>query len=436
MDRSPEANMAESAELVVVGAGASGCMAAIAAAEGTGRRVLLLEGGPRPAAKIYATGNGRCNLTNLVQTAACYHCRPEERSLADSVLNGWPNDAMMDFFSERGVLLHDRDGYVYPRTDQASTVAACLLRELDRLQVEVRTGEKVRSLCLRTERSGIRTFLLQTGRNTYEAQSVILACGGLAGPQYGCDGSGYRLAASLGHTVREPLPALVPLRCRPSEGTSQAAGIRCIAEVRLLIDGREAGRETGEILFTDYGLSGIPVLQISGMAAGALREQRQVELCLDLLSGISEQNWEQECARRLETAEQNGRSTLGDWLLGLCPDRLQALVLGSRGLVREKKVYKTGSYLLPEILRDLRSFRMEVTGTQGPDRAQTTAGGIPLAEVSEEMSSRLVPGLWLTGEMLDVDGICGGYNLRWAFTTGRTAGRAAASALTGQEGNA
>ncbi len=420
--------MPQTVDLAVIGAGASGCMAAAAAAESGAGRVLVLEGGDKPAAKIYATGNGRCNLTNLDQSLSHYRCRPEEAGILERVLSAWTNDDMMAWFMDRGVLLHDRDGYVYPRTDQAATVAAMLVRTAEEAGAEIRTRSEVRAVQRLTDRSagtGPR-FLVRTDREEIQAHSVLLACGGIAGPQYGCDGSGYALAASLGHTVREPLPALVPLCCQPVQGMKQAAGTRCMAGIRLLCDGQTAGEEKGEILFTDYGLSGIPVLQLSGLAARALKAGRRVSLEIDLLAGIPEPVWARERERRLDMAGHAGRRTLGDWLLGLIPDRLQAPVLGRYGLVREGRLYKVDPSRLARILDSLRAFTMEVTGTQGPARAQTTAGGVPLAEVSGELASLYVPGLFLTGELLDVDGICGGYNLRWAFAGGRAAGLAAA----------
>jgi predicted Rossmann fold flavoprotein len=203
--------------------------------------------------------------------------------------------------------------------------------------------------------------------------------------------------------------------------------VRFQGKVTLLVDGREQDCHTGELLFTEHGISGIPAMQVSGQAARAIDDGRTAEVSLDLLPEVDGDTWEREKERRLALAGRTGDRMLSEWLFGLVPDRVMIPVLAQFGLVREKKLRKVPEETRGEILRTLRDLRMRVTGTEGFEKAQVTGGGIPLSEIRADLSSVSAPGIYIAGELLDADGICGGYNLRWAFSTGAAAGAAAAA---------
>ena len=458
-------------QTAVIGAGASGCMAAVSAAM-RGDGVVLMESNDRIGRKIYATGNGRCNLTNLHRDDNCYHvggggdlspffARFDERDL-------------IRFWETRGVYLHDRQGYVYPRTDQAATIAEGFGKILSALPVTVRTACPVREI----EKRGDRFVILTSSGERLQADRVILACGGMAGPQYGCRGDGYRFAERFGHTVRRPLPALVPLlesgaallltENRSSENRSAggrsggnrsaekrpagkrkagkgilsaAAGVRCDARITLITPGsagkadsvrarnnRDAsaagsdvvlGSERGELQITDKGISGIPVFQISGSAAAALDEGRSVIARIDFLPDLTPECWAAEKERRLS---EDRNCMLGSFFLGLVNKKVLDLILQGYGLQAEKKAAGLTEEQLTQIMESMRAYEISVGGTGTFEQAQVTRGGVPLEETDENLQSLLESGLYLAGELLDVDGICGGYNLQWAMTSGWIAG--------------
>ena len=468
--------------VAVVGAGASGCMAAIAAAR-EGCLVDLYEKNEKIGKKIYATGNGRCNLTNLAMESSCYHTGGSDAAgdLVKSALERFSVDDLLSFFAEAGVPVHDRGGYVYPRTDQAETVALALEKSMRGCGVRIHTGFEVLEIRLcqghderagtaREDRKKDGKFLLRVqeaekpSRNPEKAKAsrkksgrreqaygnepvmkerrgargqessfhpgpeslrrydaVILGTGGLAGPAFGCTGDGYRFAGALGHSITEPVPALTRLVCGEPL-LRRAAGVRCHALITL-IDGREAVKaEEGELQITEDSISGIPVFQLSGAAARLLADQRELTARIDFLPEFSDDSFEREISRRL--AQDRGQM-LGSVLLGLVHRKVIDLVLARDGLQAEMKAKRLTDDELEDILRRLRSFELAVTGTGSYDQAQVTAGGVPLSEVSMDFESLFCPGLYLAGELLDVDGRCGGYNLQWAFSSGFLAGCAA-----------
>lgn len=409
------------AAAAVIGAGASGCMAAVSAAL-EGGRVLLLDANDRICRKIYATGNGRCNLTNLHIAADCYHTGGGDD--LSVFFSRFSVRDLMEFFESRGVYLHDRQGYVYPRTDQASTVAEAYDKILRELSVDVVLQQRVTGLSAIKEGKRDIYRIDTAGGNTYFAEKVILAGGGLAGPQYGCGEEMYRIAVSLGHSLRKPLPALVQL-LSDDRNLKAAAGVRCDAMISLLCDGERICAERGELQMTDSGISGIPVFQLSSQAGRALDEGQDVEAAIDFLPGFSQEIWDKEMERRLGE-ERN--CMLSVFFLGLVNRKILDLVLRRRGLQAENKASKLAEETLAGIMGDLRDFRIKIRGTGTFRQAQVTSGGIPLSETDSNLQSLKCKGLYLAGELLDVDGICGGYNLQWAMTSGWIAGKGAAGA--------
>ncbi len=384
--------MAAKKEVIVIGGGASGMMAAICAAR-QGSRVMLLEKEEKPGRKLLATGNGKCNFTNEYQAIECYYTK--DKAFVSSVLEQFGKTETLAFFQELGIYPMEKNGYYYPRSGQAESVVRLLQRELARLGVTVKCKEKVTGL----EAFG-EGFRVETSTYVYEGKRVILAAGGKASPALGSDGSSYSLAQAAGHRITALYPGLTGLVSKEPY-FPRLAGVRARASVCLLENGTFALEETGEIQLAAYGVSGIPVFQLCHRACEVLAEGKKTELLVDFLPELTQEAFE---------------------------TYLEDLRLLNPGLKRKELLYGLFDRKLSDVLAEKggKTLRFSVQDSRGFEQAQVTAGGIPLSEVSSEtMESRKMPGLFLTGELLDVDGICGGYNLQWAWSTGFLAGTAA-----------
>ena len=417
--------------VAVIGGGASGCMAAITAAQ-AGADVHIFEKNEKPGKKLYATGNGRCNLTNLHMDDSCYHTRTADKngsSLIHSAIERYSPADQIRFFADLGVPVYDRDGYVYPRTNQAQTVVRALEKRIAALGIRVHTGCPVRKIRRSQQGTKADDAVFYVDCNDREARAfdtVILCTGGMAGPQYGTAGDGYRLAASFSHRIRTPLPALTALECK-GQFLKRAAGVRCRAAVTLYTGNDKKqireGREEGEVQMTDYGISGIPVMQISGMAARLLESKQRVFVQIDFLPEFSDSAFSDEIERRMR---EDRSQMLGDLFLGLVHKKILDLLLAEKGLQAEMKARRIDDAGIRQILQSMREYTLEVIQVKSFKQAQVTSGGILLEDTDADFQSRLQPGLFFAGEVLDVDGRCGGYNLQWAFATGYIAGLAAA----------
>ncbi len=428
MDLKPEMRPVR---VAVIGGGASGCMAAITAAQ-AGADVHIFEKNEKPGKKLYATGNGRCNLTNLHMDDSCYHTRTADKngsSLIHSAIERYSPADQIRFFADLGVPVYDRDGYVYPRTNQAQTVVRALEKRIAALGIRVHTGCPVRKIRRSQQGTKADDAVFYVDCNDREARAfdtVILCTGGMAGPQYGTTGDGYRLAASFSHKISTPLPALTALECK-GQFLKRAAGVRCRAAVTLYTGNDKKqireGREEGEVQMTDYGISGIPVMQISGMAARLLESKQRVFVQIDFLPEFSDSAFSDEIERRMR---EDRSQMLGDLFLGLVHKKILDLLLAEKGLQAEMKARRIDDAGIRQILQSMREYTLEVIQVKSFKQAQVTSGGILLEDTDADFQSRLQPGLFFAGEVLDVDGRCGGYNLQWAFATGYIAGLAAA----------
>ena len=417
--------------VAVIGGGASGCMAAITAAQ-AGADVHIFEKNEKTGKKLYATGNGRCNLTNLHMDDSCYHTRTADKngsSLIHSAIERYSPADQIRFFADLGVPVYDRDGYVYPRTNQAQTVVRALEKRIAALGIRVHTGCPVRKIRRSQQGTKADDAVFYVDCNDREARAfdtVILCTGGMAGPQYGTTGDGYRLAASFSHKISTPLPALTALECK-GQFLKRAAGVRCRAAVTLYTGNDKKqireGREEGEVQMTDYGISGIPVMQISGMAARLLESKQRVFVQIDFLPEFSDSAFSDEIERRMR---EDRSQMLGDLFLGLVHKKILDLLLAEKGLQAEMKARRIDDAGIRQILQSMREYTLEVIQVKSFKQAQVTSGGILLEDTDADFQSRLQPGLFFAGEVLDVDGRCGGYNLQWAFATGYIAGLAAA----------
>lgn len=409
--------MANVWDYAVIGGGASGLAAAIFCARFTaGDRVILLEKAPRVGKKLLATGNGTCNITNRNASPSQYHGHGVE-IFTKAALAAFSPEAAMAFFDSVGVRCAVREnGRVYPLCEQAGAVLDCMRLTLEQLGVTLRCDSEVTALRKKQGR-----FFLTVGDTVVEAKKVFVATGGAAAPALGGSAHSYALPVSLGHTKTPLFPSIVQVRT-DTTFVKAMKGLRTDATVTLTLNGAVVGRETGEVLFTEYGISGPAVMQIS-RAVGDWERRKQGVLTanLDLLPSIPKTELynvlraRQELCRRAE-----------DFLTGLLNKRIGQTVCRAAGLSLAETAAALTQTQLQRLCNVIKEFELPVTGTQGFGGAQVTAGGISLQEIDPvTMESHLVPDLYLLGEVLDVDGDCGGYNLQWAWASAYAAARAA-----------
>lgn len=389
-------------KVVVVGAGASGLTAAIMGAR-EGASVTLLEQNDRPGRKICATGNGKCNFTNVHIPREAY--RGSHPEFVKDVLDAFPVSRTVEFFKDLGIVPVNRNGCLYPRSGQAQSIVDVLCMEARHLGVKIKTNEQVISLSREGTGDGF-VWKIHTKGWCYEGDSVILANGSRASSIAGSDGSGYTLAKALGHTVISPLPALVPLKCGGKK-FSAWAGTRTEGKISLFAGKKLLKEESGELQLTEYGVSGIPVFQVSRYGARALEEGKEVQAFLDFLPDFTEEEVRKLLERRKKQCPYKNEREL---LTGIFPEKLIKVLLNQK-----------------DVVSSIKKFPLTVTGTMPFTQAQVCAGGVDTAEInSRTMESLLLPGLFFAGELLDIDGACGGYNLQWAWASGAYAGMYAA----------
>ena len=421
-------------KIIIIGGGAAGMMAGIAAAR-AGAHPILLEAGERVGKKILATGNGKCNFTNLNMDEDCFHS--SDPRFVGKVIDAFDEDDTLEFFESIGIIPRIRNGYVYPRSEQAASILDALRFELERLKVEVRTGVKVDAIWYEADRPS--PFRIQSGDKQIYADRVILAAGGCAAPKTGSDGSGFTLAKALGHHIIPVVPALVQLRVKENFMKS-VAGVRTQAKVHIFVNQKLAAEDEGEVQLTDYGISGIPVFQVSRHAAKALRDKQAVFAVIDFLPDLEAD----EAVQYLKQWKKNRpEAPMAEILTGMVPKKMAELVVK---LCREEAVFTKEDHKkrmsgnaapgIWDVVDKLKNFRLHIVDTNGFDNAQVCAGGVdPSGVYPDSCQSRLVPGLYFAGEILDVDGICGGYNLQWAWSTGMIAGTHAAETTSRDSGN-
>ncbi len=401
-------------DILIIGGGAAGIAAAIRAAQTNPHaRVTIAEGLEQPGKKLLVTGNGRCNLTNLDIRPAHYHSSQPD-ALA-TLLESMPAARTMDFFASLGLLLDEEEGRVYPYSHQAASVRETLLFALEQCGVVVRGRCRVRAVRFESER-----FAVQTDTGILYADAVILTAGGKAAPKQGTDGTSFALAKRLGHHWAPLFPALTAIKCAKPV-CKQLKGVRTRGKLTLHKQGTVYGTDYGELQFTDFGISGIPAFQLSCLLGA---NPRGFALSVDLLPQLDDMP--QQLHRRIACAPD---APIGRCLSGWLHSRLLGAALqqaqqdaGTRaGALSEQDIRR-----LSDVLK---AWQFPVTGVLAWDKAQATGGGVLLEEIDARFASRVCPGLYLAGEILDVVGDCGGYNLHWAWCSGMTAGESAARSL-------
>jgi len=406
----------------VVGGGAAGLMTAIIAARESAKtdgslRCVVFEGQRKPGIKILASGGGRCNVTNLVVSPSDFN---GDRGLVARVLRRFNEKDAVQFFDELGVPLKHEPEFdkMFPESDSAQTVLDALLAECARLGVRVESGFRVDAVAATAD-----GFEVRAGERVAACGAVVLATGGRSLPKSGSDGAGYAFAQSLGHTVGETAPALVPIVLQPHvfEGLD---GIAIPAELSVWSGGKRVALETGPALVTHFGLSGPSPMNVSrhyavGKLAGAPPEIR-----MNVFPGRTyaevETSW-------LDTARDAGSRNVAS-LLGSLPARLARRLFELADVDPDARLSEMSRVARKRLLDAATNLRLPVTDTRGWNAAEVTAGGVPLAEIDvRTMESKTRPGLFLVGEILDVDGRIGGFNFQWAWATGFVAGQALAT---------
>lgn len=392
----------------IIGGGASGMAAALAASENHNAQVILLERQARLGRKLLATGNGRCNLTNIHAGERGYHGQTPE--FAQSVLRIYGPKQTLAWFSSLGLYtVEEASGRVYPYSDQANSVVDVLRFALEKENIQVKLGVEVEKV--RKTASGFR---VESREETLECDKLIIACGGLAGTKLGGSMAGYKLLRSLGHKCTRLRPTLVQLKSGWN-GIGALKGVRANCHAAIYHNGEIHAQSTGEIQFTEYGISGPVVFEISRDVCQGGGEW----VCrLDLLPHIEGEALRQELLRRKKTT-----LPVSELLTGILHNRLGRVLTQNAQISQNRKIADLLDYEIDLVVQQVKAMEVSLTEPLGMDSAQVTAGGIETAGFDPQtMESRLVPGLYACGEVLDIDGDCGGYNLQWAWSSGYIAG--------------
>ena len=392
----------------IIGGGASGMAAALAAAENPNTQVILLERQARLGRKLLATGNGRCNLTNMHANHGGYH--GNDPAFFGPALQAFDVEQTLKWFASLGLLTTaEPSGRVYPYSDQANSVVDVLRLALEKPNITVKTGFEVRKI-----RKDGDAFVISGPEESLEVDKLIIACGGLAGTKLGGSMAGYQLLAKLGHKSTRLRPALVQLRSDWS-GNVALKGVWANCKAEILHDGATVSQSIGELQFTEYGLSGPVIFETSRDVCAA---PGRWTARLDFLPQVTEARLEAELQRRRET-----NLPMEELLTGILHNRLGRVLTKTAGIRGKQYANQLSTAERQELIGAVKALELVLTEPMGMDSAQVTAGGVMTEQFDPQtMESRLMPGLYACGEVLDIDGDCGGYNLQWAWSSGRMAG--------------
>ena len=397
-------------EIAVIGGGASGLMAAITAKK-SGKEVVILERKDRILKKVLITGNGRCNITNVNANISNYFGK--NISSVENILNRFTPQDTMDFFNELGIVCNEENrGKVYPLSGQASSVVDALRFEAERLGIKIETEFYVRKI----EKDGFKFRIYSEDRKKIEAGRVILAAGGQSYPELGSNGSGFELAKELGHSVTKLSPSIVQLKTEKNQ-VKGLQGIKTDVAVTAYGDNKKICTYDGELLFTDYGISGNVVFNISFV----MPLYKDVEFEIDFMEKFDYNELYEMLKERKRILSH---LTMENYFNGMINKKLGQFLSKVSGIEKlSKPVKDLNDSDIKKLCTVLKKYRVKILDTTGFKNAQVTAGGVSLDEVnSETLESRIVKGLYFSGEVLDVYGECGGFNLQWAWASGYIAG--------------
>lgn len=407
-------------KVAVIGGGASGMCAAIElmnnVTDKTDVEVTVLEKMTRVGKKLLVTGNGRCNITNMNSARSGYR---GDTDFAKTALSRFTPESNIEFFNSLGLYTRtEEDGRVYPLSNQASSVLDALRFECERLGVKIVCD--YRAAHIKEAVTAFSRKIVINNRDRFDY--VIVASGGKAAKIHGTDGDSYDLLKMLGHTVTPIAPALVSLNC--SDFTKSLKGIRSVCGVELIIDGKTEYKNFGEVQFTDYGLSGIPIMQLSRFVS--MSPSNNIQIYLDLTPDFSKEKLHEYLISRRE----KDTGLCENMLSGIINKQLCITIMKECGIAVNGRVNALSDEKINALSEILKCWKINVKNSRSFEYAQATAGGVKCCEFDPEtMESRLVDGVYCCGEALDVDGDCGGYNLQWAWSSGRTAGRSIAERI-------
>lgn len=402
-------------ECVVIGGGAAGMMAAITLA-GYGIDTCILEHTQRIGTKILQTGNGKCNFTNLNMDEMMY--QNKDKQWVMDVIERFNVEATLDFFKGIGIYHKEKNGYVYPLSMTAASLQNALRLELENKKVCVHTNTVIKNIFKISENKKDK-LLIECDGIDYVADAVVFATGSKASPKTGSDGSGYELIKKLGIKVIKPLPALVQLIGDDKSLYRIAAGVRSQGKVEIYIDGIKAAEDIGEIQYTDYGISGIPVFQVSRYAVKALDEKKDVQAYIDMLPDIDDEEIEYILSYMVK---KEGYRTVEQFFEGMVNKKLVNMVCKKCNIDISARVSEIKISKLQKLIESMKRFNVHIVDNKGFESGQICQGGVDLRTVSSsDMQSLKVTGIFFAGEVLDVDGKCGGYNLQWAWSSGKAA---------------
>lgn len=400
-------------DIAIIGAGAAGSMAAIQASQNR-KQVILIERNDKIGKKILATGNGRCNLTNINTNPAKYH--GADFDFISSILNQFNAQKTMEFFENLGIILkEENNGRIFPRNNQASTVVDGLEYELKRKKIVIKTNSLVRSI----KKEDIWKIKLDSG-NEIHARKLIITTGGKASHHLGSSGDGYFWVEKLGHKIVPTYPALTPIEIKEI-WIQKAQGIKIEGKVAAKIDDKIVCEKTGDILFTHFGISGPAVMAQARVVAPNLG--KNIKICIDLFPDITKNQLDKKIQKIFEA---NGAKSPKNCLAGIIADNLSAIIIDNLGFGAIKKSAEFSKLNRLKIVGALKNIVLTPTNVRPFKEAQVTSGGIDSREIDPAtMQSKIIADLYFAGEIIDVDGDSGGFNLQWAWSSGYLAGKSA-----------
>ncbi len=403
-------------DLIVIGAGAAGMIASIAASK-NGKKVLLLEKLPKIGAKLKATGGGKCNLTNTLSNEEFMRGFGKDGRFMQDALNSFDHKNLIDFFSKIGVQTHAPDGFrVFPISHNSNTILTALEDEIQSCGIDLLCSQRVEKLLISDDKiTGV-----QTQDNTFLSQNIIISTGGLGYPTLGSDGDGYKLAADIGHTTTKLHPAMMPLKTKESWVKNCKADT--IPKVEIKVDLKKAKKlkATGDLIFTNNGIRGPVVLDFAREITPLLEQYGEVPILLNLTKGMNE---EQILQHLKKAVLKNPDFSILELLQTLLPSPISKELCTLAHINYDDKYNKIAGINRTELIGLLAWTPLTITGHDGFKMAMCTHGGINLKEINPKtMESKIIKGLYFCGEVMNLDGPCGGYNLQWSFSSGYLAG--------------
>ncbi len=395
-------------KIVIVGGGAAGMSAAIFAYRAGARDICIIEKSDTLGKKLSMTGNGRCNLSNLNMSGSMFN--PAATEVVDKALLRFGVKDTVEFFSSLGVVVKSEDGYLYPVSNQAKTVVDALFYELVRLSenVSIQYKEQLKEIIAKDDE-----FEVRTDKGTIRCGSVIIATGGLSGPKSTFStGDAYYICKKLGMNIKDTYPALVYMKCE-DENLPSDSGVRVDAKIDFFIGNELITSENGEIQITSKGLSGIPVMQASDLIARHLKAGRVVHAVLDFLPQISDERYEKFVQDMLELPKNR---TVAEFVNGFSNSHINEMILKRMKLSPGMKIRNISNSMLKCIIDNYRQYKIQISEVGDYQASQVTAGGVSLGDLDENLQYKKIKGLFVIGELCDVNGRCGGYNLQWAWS--------------------